>query len=112
MGGLVTGENAEMSDELKQLAITFFQNSLSKFCAGDKNRPTGYEIEMFKAGYGYAEEKIEALESKLAKAREALEFYANDSWDLGCGCCQIIDSEVFRVRDEIALQALKEIGDV
>lgn len=61
----------------KELAIHHFQDKLSKFCPADKNRPNGYEIAMFEAGYAYcdikltkAEEKIEELQAENAHLRE------------------------------------------
>ena len=80
-----------MSDELKQLAIAYFQDSLSKFCPADKDRPNGYEIDMFVAGYSFcdikltkAEDKIQELKAENARHIERikeltteLEFYKN-----------------------------------
>jgi hypothetical protein len=55
-------------------------------------------------------EQIKTLEDNLAVAIEALKFYANDSWDLGCGCCQGTHSEVFEKREEVAHNALVKIS--
>jgi hypothetical protein len=55
-------------------------------------------------------EQIKTLEDNLAVAIEALKFYANDSWDLGCGCCQYERSEVFEKREEVAHNALVKIS--
>jgi hypothetical protein len=55
-------------------------------------------------------EQIKTLEDNLAIAIEALKFYANDSWDLGCGCCRVTHSEVFKKREEVAHDALVKIS--
>jgi hypothetical protein len=55
-----------------------------------------------------SKEDYDALQSENDRLRKALEFYANDSWDLGCGCCQEKHSEVFKKRDEVAREALKK----
>lgn len=43
-----------MTEEIREKAIFYFQDRLSKFCPADKNRPNEYEITMFSAGYQVA----------------------------------------------------------
>ena len=69
----------------KELAIHHFQDKLSKFCPADKNRPNGFEIAMFEAGYAYcgikltkAEEKIEELQAENARLRKAVSGFEKD----------------------------------
>ena len=51
--------------DIKELARFYFQDKLSKFCPADKTeRPNGYEVAMFEAGYQKAQEEIEYLKSE------------------------------------------------
>lgn len=66
-----------MNDVLKQLAIAYFQDKLSKFCPADKDRPNGYEIDMFVAGYSFCDIELAKAEDKIKELTTELEFYKN-----------------------------------
>ena len=59
-----------MTEEVREKAIFYFQDRLSKFCSADKNRPNEYEITMYSAGYQVA---MDEANKRIQKLREALE---------------------------------------
>ena len=57
-------------DTVDELAVFYFQDKLSKFCPADKDRPNGYEKEMFRAGYAAAKEENRKLKRQLEVAKK------------------------------------------
>lgn len=56
---------SKQSIDLKQQAVFYFQDKLSKFCPADKERPTSFEIMMFEAGYEQATKDLEHYKKAL-----------------------------------------------
>lgn len=57
-------------------SVFYFQDKLSKFCPADKDRPNGFEKEMFRLGALYAIYKISILldqkdQMELIKIKES-----------------------------------------